>query len=394
MNGVKLLVVDDETDFAEFVAEVAEEMDFTVLSTDSPEEFTELYSVDINIIVLDLFMPGIDGIELLRFLYDNKSQASIVFMSGKDTSVLHSAQKLALEQGMTVLGILQKPFRAEELENILSKYVQYTETQNYGMDELPSLDELQCAIKNRDIFVVYQPQINIADRKLIGFEALLRWIHPTKGEIPASYFITLAENNDLITNITAFTFRTAIKQMRIWKGMGLKLQMSINFSPRVLDDLDLPRKLATYTTEMEIDMSDIMIEVTETVLMSDVTRYMNILARLRMKGFRLAIDDFGTGHSSLQQLVRAPFSELKIDQVFVQKMDRDQECRTIVEISILLAHKLGMHVVAEGVENEDIWNILHELGCDEGQGYWMGKPMTANAIELWMDNWSSMKAGL
>jgi EAL domain-containing protein (putative c-di-GMP-specific phosphodiesterase class I) len=103
-----------------------------------------------------------------------------------------------------------------------------------------------------------------------------------------------------------------------------------------------------------------------------------------MKGFLLAIDDFGTGFSSLQQLVRAPFSELKIDQVFVRRMDTDKDCRTIVEISILLAHKMGMNVIAEGIENETVWNILRDLGCDEGQGYWMGKPLSAEEIPLWL----------
>ncbi len=390
MNRIKLLVVDDETDFAEFVAEVAEQMDFEVLSTDNSEEFAMLYNIDINVIVLDLFMPGIDGIELLRFLYENESHASIIFMSGKDTSVLHSAQKLALQQGMTVLGILQKPFRAEELETVLSRHILRSDTKDTEKHDLPSQDELRQALENEDVSVVYQPQINLTSRKVIGVEALLRWKHPTKGEIPASYFIPLAETSDLINDVTVYTSKAAIKQLGIWKRDGLDLQMSINFSPKIFDDLDLPKKMATYTIEMGADISKIMIEVTETAIMSDVTRYMDILARLRMKGFNLAIDDFGIGHSSLQQLVRAPFSELKIDRIFVSKLDRDQECRTIVEVSILLAHKLGMHVVAEGIENKNIWNILCELGCDQGQGYWMGRPMPAREIEGWMKNWSSL----
>lgn len=390
MTPLKLLVVDDETDFAEFVADVAEEMGFKVLSTDNPAEFTNLYTIDIDIIVLDLFMPGIDGIELLRFLHKNKSRASIVFMSGKDTSVLHSAQRLALEQGMTVLGILQKPFRTDELETVLLKHTKHSYSHNYGINDLPSEDELRQALKNEDLFLAYQPQINLKDRKVSGFEALLRWQHPTKGEIPASYFIDLAEESDLINDVTSFTTTNSIKQMGIWKKKGLNLQMSINYSPKILDDLDLPEKLTDCAKEYGADISKIMIEVTETSLMSNVSRYMDILARLRMKGFSLALDDFGTGHSSLQQLVRAPFSVLKIDKVFVRKIDRDKECLTIVEISILLAQKLGLSVVAEGIENRDIWNILCDLGCDKGQGFWMGRPMPAEDIESWIANWSSM----
>ncbi|MBL4612729.1 MAG: EAL domain-containing response regulator [Emcibacter sp.] len=388
MTGLKLLVVDDETDFAAFVAEVATDMDFKVQSTDNPKEFTLLYTADINIIVLDLFMPGIDGIELLRFLNKNKSRASIIFMSGKDQYVLQAARKLALEQGMTVLGILQKPFRADELENILNKYVPQSVPQSDNQNDQPSLDELRQAVGRQEMRLVYQPQINMANNKVMGFEALLRWHHPTKGEIPPNYFIPLAEKNGLISDLSDYVAKTAIQQLGTWTDHGYDFRISINFSPKILDDLDMPEKLAQCARDLNADISKIMIEVTETALMSDVAQYMDILARMRMKGFRLAIDDFGTGFSSLQQLVRAPFSELKIDQVFVRRMDTDKDCRTIVEISILLAHKMGMNVIAEGIENEAVWNILRDLGCDEGQGYWMSKPLSAEEIPLWLTKWS------
>lgn len=389
MNDIKLLVVDDETDFAEFVAEVAMGMGFDVSLTDNSTKFTTLYTPDTNIIILDLFMPGVDGIELLRFLYNNASKASLIFMSGKDQYVLHSAQKLALEQGISVLGILQKPFRAEELEYVLAKYDRQSAPQAVRKHETPSLDEIRQAIAQNEMYLEYQPQINIADQKVIGVEALLRWTHPTKGEIPPSFFIPIAEENGMISDISEFVTKTAIQQLGIWNSNGHDFRMSINFSPKILDDLDMPEKLAQHATNCGANISKIMVEVTETSLMSDVTQYMDILARLRMKGFRLAIDDFGTGFSSLQQLVRAPFSELKIDQVFVRKMITDKDCRTIVEISILLAHKMGMKVIAEGIQDENIWKLLKNLGCDEGQGFWISKALPAKEVIQWIDNWSS-----
>ncbi len=388
MDNLSLLVIDDEIDFTDFVSEIAREMNFTVLSTTNPLEFEKLYTPHINIIVLDLFMPDIDGIELLRSLYERKSNASILFMSGKDNNVLHAAQKLAVEQGLTVLGILQKPFRAKDLQNILSKYVPKTPDQNFELIVFPPAGELQQAIDRKDFFLVYQPQINILTRKIMGLEALIRWKHPTKGPVPASYFIPLAEETGLISDLTTHAINTAFKQMALWNENGLNLQMSINVSPKVLDDLDFPGKLVKLTKTLKLDITKITIEVTESSLMSDVARYMDILARLRMKGFRLAIDDFGTGYSTLQQLVRAPFSELKIDQSFVKRMDIDKECRSIVEISILLAHKLGMHVIAEGIENEDIYHILQELNCDEGQGFLIAKPMAANELKPWIEKYS------
>lgn len=395
MTSKKLLVVDDEIGFAKFVEGVAEDLEFEVLLTDDPTEFGTLYSNDIDIIVLDLFMPTTDGIELLRFLSDNNSNASVVFMSGKDTGVLHTAQELAVEQGITVLGALQKPFRAQGLAALLEKYVRSISEPARSSDrnELPSLNELRQAISREELFMHFQPQIIISSREFIGVEALVRWNHPSKGMIPPSYFIPLAEENNLISEITTFTATRSIQQQGIWKEQGKNLRLSINMSPKLLYDLDMPEDLESYAIEVGADISKIMIEVTETALMSDVARYMDILVRLKMKGFGLSIDDFGTGYSSLQQLIRVPFTELKIDQAFIRKSTTNKECHTIIKISILLAHELGMTVVAEGIETEADWNILKELGCDEGQGYWMAKPMPGEDIMPWVEQWKSKSSG-
>ncbi|HCM48015.1 MAG TPA: hypothetical protein DIS98_11100 [Colwellia sp.] len=387
MRKLKLLVVDDEVDFAEFVADVAESMDFNVISTDDPTEVETLFLQDLNIIVLDLFMPHIDGIELLRLLSKSKSSASIVLMSGKDKGVLNSAQKIAEEQEINVLGVLQKPFFAKQLEVVLAKYVNESSKRKQGSFLLPSAQEIRSAIENKDLFLVYQPQINITNRKVIGVEALVRWKHSERGLIPPGIFIPIAEDNDLIKDISNFVTKTSIRQQVEWLKNGIDLRMSINMSPKILTDLDMPEKLSSCVKEMGANIKNIVIEVTETALMSDVVRYMDILARLKMKGFNLSIDDFGTGYSSLQQLIRVPFNELKIDQAFIKNLDTDEECKTITEISIMLAHKLGMTVVAEGIETESVWNILRHLKCDEGQGYWMAKPMLPEEIEAWKENW-------
>ena len=384
----KLLVVDDEIDFARYVGEVGEYLGFDVLLTDNPMEFSTLYSDTIDVVVLDLFMPGADGIELLRVLANNNSQASVVLISGKDTSVLYSAKELATEQGITVLGTLQKPFRAQELEVILNTYVK-SPLKIVANNDLVSVDELAQAINDKVLSLHYQPQVSIKNREVIGVEALVRWKHPVKGMIPPSYFIPMAEENNLIADITLFTTKGAIRQQGIWKNQGKNIRMSVNMSPKILDDLDLPEKLQTCASTLGADVSKLMIEVTETALTSNLARYMDVLSRLRMKGFGLSIDDFGTGYSSLQQLIRVPFSELKIDQAFIRELTTNKECYTISKISIMLAHELGMCVVAEGIETEDEWHILKQLGCDEGQGYWIGRPMPPEELELWMKKWSA-----
>ena len=394
MNKLKLLVVDDEAAFADFVAEVSEGMGFDVVKTDNPAQFSSLYTDDFNIIVLDLFMPNIDGIELLRFLNKRKSNAAIIFMSGKDKGVLNSAQEIALEQGMNVLGVLPKPFFVKQLQDVLTKYVQYSSVRTKNHFQLPSASDIRLAIDNEELYMVYQPQIKVANRDFVGVEALIRWKHPSRGMIPPDVFIPIAEETNLIKDISLFVSQTAIQQQADWLKSGLDLRMSINLSPKNLDDLLLPEKLASFVTEKGASKKSIMIEVTETALMSDVVRYMDILTRLKMKGFNLSIDDFGTGYSSLQQLVRAPFNELKIDQAFIKNLDTSEECRTITEISILLAHNLGMKVVAEGVESKEVWDILLELDCDEAQGYWMAKPLLSNDILAWKDKWELSTAKL
>ena len=388
MNKLELLVVDDETDFAEFVADVAKDAGFRVLSTDDPAEFFELYSSETNIVVLDLFMPGIDGIELIRHLADKNSKAALILMSGKSESVLHAAQALAEELNINVLATLQKPILPDELKNAFSMYAPEQSSRYVaGVDDMPSAHELRQAIDRDELFLVFQPQVSIADRSLRGFEALLRWKHPDKGIISPGYFIPLAEENDLIADISTYTDKSAVEQLGIWQRGGLNTRISINMSPLILTDLELPEQLTTQAKEHGVDPSNITIEVTETAATVNIAQYIDILTRLRMKGFGLSIDDFGTGFSSLQQLVRVPFSELKVDIVFIKKLLVDNECRSITEISIMLAHKLGMAVVAEGVEDEATFELLGELGCDKGQGYWIGRPMPAEEIESWRSSW-------
>ena len=281
IRKLKLLVIDDETDFAEFVADVALSMDFEVMKTDNPTEFTTLYHSELNIIVLDLFMPGMDGIELLRFLNERKSNASIIFMSGKDKGVLHSAQEIAEEQGMNVLGVLSKPFLVQQLKDVLTKYVEYIPARTAGYSQPPSVSDIRTAIDNKELYMMYQPQIEIVNREIVGVEALIRWNHPSKGFISPAVFIPIAEENNLMKEITSFVTETAIQQQADWLKSGMNLRMSINMSPKNLDDLLLPEKLASLALEAGANINSIMIEVTETALMSDVVRYMDILTRLR-----------------------------------------------------------------------------------------------------------------
>ena len=380
----KLIVVDDESDMAEFVCNAASAMGFDASWMDNAEEFSNACPSncgDCDVLILDLFMPRVDGIELLRFLAERRIGASIILMSGKDIHILRSAREMASELGLNVLGTLQKPFKLVELEEILKRYDGEVAEKTA---DLPSGNELVKAIAEQQLSVAYQPQVRMSDRSVVAFEALARWTHPDRGMVPPAHFIPLAERHGLISAITDTVNKIAFRQCGKWHSQGLKHRLSVNLSPRILVDLKLPETLEKMAEDNRIKTEDIVLEVTETAVTEDMAKHIDILTRLRMKGFDLAIDDFGTGHSSLQQLIKVPFNELKIDQAFVKFLDSDEECRSIIESSILLAHKLGMRVVAEGIESENVWHKLRDLDCDIGQGYWIGKPMPADELGSWM----------
>lgn len=391
----KLLVVDDEPDICEFIGFVAREIGFDTTLVDDAHQFPLAYSKDQNVIVLDLSMPGFDGIELIRFLADNRSEAAIILISGFDSGVLNSAKELAVSQGLSVAGTLSKPVSIDKLERLLLEIPAQKKSQRYnskGTEELPSTEELKDAITNKDVFVHFQPKINISSRTLAGSEALARWRHPVKGMIPPSMFVPLSEDFGLINDLTALIIEDTLEHLGRWKTGGVNIKASINMSAKTLVDLDFPDNLLACVRKHDLDPSQVVIEITESSVMGELKKSLDILTRLRMKGFHLSIDDFGTGYSSMQQLKRVPFSELKVDQSFVSHAIDDQKNLSIVETTINLGHRLGMIVVAEGVEDEKTWDLLAELGCDQAQGYLMGRPMPGGDFMSWLKEWEKSNA--
>ena len=398
MNGTvktlpRLLVVDDEEGICNIVRFIAEGAGYDVVSTTNPEQFGLLYSNTLDVIVLDLSMPGFDGIELIRFLADNRSKAAIVLMSGLGRGILHSAEHLALSRGLRVISALQKPIAMDAFETVLRAASNPQQAHPSGvLNEAPTPDELITAISQKEITVFYQPRVDIKTRALAGVEALARWRHPEKGMIPPAVFIPIAEQNDLINDLTKFVMSEALDQCGKWKASGNDIQVSINFSMRMLTDLEFPDDLQALSRSHGLDPSQVVVEITESSVMENLAQSLDILTRLRLIGFQLSIDDFGTGYSSMQQLQRVAFSELKVDQSFVRHMDTDNENRVIVESIIALGKKLGLTVVAEGIETQAVWDVLVELGCDQAQGYFMGRPMPGPDLEAWLEEWNKTRS--
>ena len=385
MAEPKLVIVDDEHDLAGFMRDVAEIAGYQTEMFHRANVFKNDYDGDADAIILDLLLPDIDGVELIRYLAEKDCEAQLILVSGFDDGVLHSAQKLAIEHGLNFLGSLSKPFRQHELLGLLENVPQRSSSiTNRESSANITIDEFQTALQDNQLVVYYQPKIHLLSGKVSGFEALVRWQHPDHGLLLPGQFLPMVEKHNLIDDLTWQVLHNVTEQCQNWNRQKLKAPVAINVSAATMRELDLPERMVDLVKKYRLEPQQIMLEMTETTLMEELITSLDILTRLRMKGFRLSIDDFGTGYSSLVQLHRAPFAELKIDQSFVSDMEIDKEAFAIVETVIALAQKLDMQVVAEGVESQSVLDILRGMGCDMAQGYHISHPKPANEITEWL----------
>lgn len=381
-----LTIVDDDVDMAALLKEVASDMGFPVRVFHDGSEFQENIGQLGQVIVLDLMMPGVDGVEVIRMLASQDCTASLILISGHDRSVLHSAQQLAQEHRLNVAGTLSKPIHMAEFRLLLSGLnIKPATSKQFQQEKVTELDEnaLIQAIDKQQLILYYQPQINIKNRTLSGVEGLIRWNHPTRGLVLPYQIMPLVEKHGLMGKLTEVVIKQAVEQSLQWQQAGLRLRISVNVSADNITSLTLPEQLSDLILSKKLDPSILQLEITENALMKKLVTSLDILTRLRLKGFTLSIDDFGTGYSSLSQLHRVPFTELKIDKNFIMNMADDDEAVAIVETCIMLGHKLNMSVVAEGVEDQAILEKLVQLNCDIAQGYYISKPMPAEKLFKW-----------
>jgi len=245
---------------------------------------------------------------------------------------------------------------------------------------LAILADLRSAVDEHELFLEYQPKINLATGEVTGVEALVRWNHPTRGLVGPDDFIPLAENTGLITPITWFVVERALQQVRLWQDAGLDLDIAVNLSVRHLTDMSLPDRIAVALERWGVAPSKLIIEVTESSIMTDPKRAAGVLHQLRRIGVAVAIDDYGTGHASLTYLKRLDIDELKIDRSFIMQLDQDSSDAIIVASTVELGHNLGLRIVAEGVEDAETLEWLRELGCDRAQGYHISRPTSSAAV--------------
>ncbi|WP_455210357.1 EAL domain-containing protein, partial [Kaarinaea lacus] len=392
---VSLLAIDDDSVVLSELIEVVKQLGIKTPASasggkqalrilDSLE--SEKSDSSINLILCDLNMPGMDGIEFLRHLAQRYYSGGIILISGEDNRVLKAAEKLANAHHLQVLGTLQKPVTASQLQALIVKLAVENQSE-LAVEQMVSSQELAQGIEQGQLTVYYQPVIEIASANIVAMEALARWQHPQKGILGPDTFVSVAENSQLIDALTVEVFSQAVQQAKSWNDAGQQFRVTINLSMDSLKRLELPEIFISRITQSGLDYKKIGFEVTESRLMHDIATSLEILTRLKLKGIELSIDDFGTGYSTLEQLQRIPFGELKVDRQFVSGAVHDSANRAILESSVLLAKKLGMKVVAEGVETEAELEVVTRLGCDYLQGYYVSEPMPGSEVLSWVYDW-------
>jgi diguanylate cyclase (GGDEF)-like protein len=263
-----------------------------------------------------------------------------------------------------------------------ARFVAYTkeDEETHTPQRLTTLSDLRSAVEDDQLFLVYQPKVDVASGEVRGVEALVRWNHPTRGIQFPDTFIPLAENTGLIAPITFFVIERALRQVRTWLEDGLDLSVAINLSVRHLTDMSLPDRVAVALERWGVPPSKLIIEVTESSIMTDPKRAGVVLQQLRRIGVDVAIDDYGTGHASLNYLKQFDIDELKIDKSFIMNLDLESSDAIIVASTVELGHNLGLRIVAEGVEDAATLEWLSSLGCDIAQGYHIGRPMAPESV--------------
>ena len=352
-------------------------------------DFVRAAATPPGLIMCDLQMPGMDGVEVVRHLTRSGYSGGLVLISGEDQRILQTAARLANAHRLQLLGALHKPVTTEELRSILERHLAVESHPSAGaVDKSYTADDLRRAIAAGELMCHYQPKIALATGEVCGVECLARWVHPDDGLVLPDQFIPLAEESGLIDALTTAVVRLALHQARIWLEAGLVLSMAVNVSMDNLVELNFPEQVTNALEAAGVAPERLILEVTESRLMKDRLAALDVLARLRLKRIGLSIDDSGTGHSSFAQLQDVPFSELKIDRGFVNGAWRDPSRHAIFEACLRVGHDFGLKTVAEGAEDLDDWRFLRGSGCDMVQGYFVARPMPGDAVPGWVEGWS------
>ncbi|MEY3493953.1 MAG: hypothetical protein RL413_1371 [Actinomycetota bacterium] len=382
----RVLVIDDEPAICELIEAVAESAGFSVRAASSPGEIEEAIQGRFDLVVLDLSLGELDGIEVMSRLGATRRGLPVILVSGADETLITTAGRIAEMHRLRVIATFAKPF---SLDLLRSAMLEWTHVVGETID--PTGPRLR--IDDGDLFdpefmhLVYQPKVSVLTGDVVGVEALVRWRHPEKGDVSPTAYVALVEELGRTSELLDAIMTMAAHDRFRYRALASMPDVSLNISVLDLDDDELPRRAQRILTSTS-PAESWTFEVTETTPIPDLTPTVAVLTRLRLAGFKLAVDDFGTGTSNYERLLVAPFTELKIDRAMVSRLDAAAaEPDAMVRSGVEVGHSLGLQVVAEGVETAEQFVMIRQLGCDAAQGYFVSAPVTAVQIDPALDRW-------
>jgi len=354
--------------------------------TNSEQAIGHIRANAVDLLFLDINMPHLDGVEFIRQLVSCGFRGSIVVMSGEGKRLVDSVDQLVESAQLHSLGSLRKPFGRRDVQELLSRYSpQLRDAVRGGRRRARyGAEALRSALARGELVNHYQPILELATGQVLRVETLVRWQHPTDGCVYPDQFLPTAEKVGLVTALTKIVMGNAMTHARTWHRAGFLVRPSINVTMDDIGCLHFPDEAEALAREQGISPADITLEITESQAMQALSATLDVLSRLRLKRFRLSMDDFGTGHSSLTQLRRLPFDEIKLDRGFVHGAARDEQRRAICIAGLEMARTLQLETVAEGIEEQEDLEFLRLRGCNFGQGYLIARPMPAPDLIAWL----------
>jgi EAL domain-containing protein (putative c-di-GMP-specific phosphodiesterase class I) len=383
LSGTRIAIFHDDSEIAANIAAFAAEADFVVVQPASSAALeAELSNPLVAAVVVDLMGPRSGGFELLERVATSPARPQVIVVTALDTKTVDSLRRLGSSKGLNL-----RVFRKDDEAKLVRSCLAELEKREVCF----TAEHLDEAIERQYIHVEYQPKVPlVASEEECAVEALCRLRHPHFGNIYPDQFIPIAEKNGLIAKLTDCVVCHAFRDLAAWQEQGLAVRLALNVSPELLKNGEWCEQFMRRCHEFGIQPERITLEITESSSGATLDVALDVLTRLRLKGFLLSIDDFGTGFSSLATLYKLPFSELKIDKSFTFDFQKSAEARALIESTIGMAQRLGLKVVAEGVETEAVFRELRSMGCQHAQGYFISKSLPPGQVPQFFADWASL----
>ncbi len=389
-RNLRYLIVDDDADQRYLVGRTLNKMGMSnVVEASSGRAALAVLGKGgepIDVVISDLQMPDVDGMELIRRIGEKAFPVSVILVSALDDVLLGSAATMTQAYGVRIIGTIEKPVTREKLFTVLRHYLPHHAVVESSLDKAFPIepDQVLAGIAAGQFEPFFQPKVDLASGRVVGAEALARWRHPAYGLLGPETFLPPLARAGYLDELSWIMLALSALEAGRWRSAGLHLSVSVNVSATSLADPDYAEAVTQIVIGQGLDPSEMILELTESEAIRNIAAALENLTRLRMKGFGLAIDDYGVGYSSMQELSRMPFTEVKIDRSFVMSAATSEKHRMMIAHTVEVARLLGLNTVAEGVETRIERDLLASLGCDMIQGFLIAEPMDGREFLRWM----------